>query len=123
MKYFPFAFMLTDLNIIIELDGMQHFTICRFNQDLDASILRDVYKMHQALKNGFTIIRISQEDIWDNKVNLDECLLPNIKKYNDPKIIYISTKENLYDKHHTKFLQESDLYDIDPENIDVTFIN
>ena len=122
-RYFSFDFLLEDSKIIIELDGFQHFNVCTFTENLDFSILRDVYKMYQALQNGYTIIRVSQEDVWNDKLNLDECLLPNIKTYDEPKLIFISSKENLYDKHYSKFLEISDISDIDPENIDVTFIN
>lgn len=118
-----YDFMINDHGVLIELDGGQHFQENIFNQDLEKLVNRDVYKMHQALLNGYTIIRISQEDVWHEKINLDECLLPNIKIYDEPKLIFISSKENLYEKHHTKFLEKCLLYNIGSDEVKVTFIH
>jgi len=55
--------------------------------------------MKCALKNGYTIIRICQEDIWENKIDWKYELTNMIKKYKIPKIIYIAKDTNLYNNH------------------------
>jgi len=121
--YLPYDFVLEDYKIIIELDGSQHFSECLFTDNLDESISKDNMKMVRAIKKGYTFIRISQDDIWRGRLNLDDCITPNIKKYDTPRVLFISSKENTYENHYTKFMEESELFDIDPDNIDVNFIN
>lgn len=55
--------------------------------------------MKCAIENGYSIIRISQEDIYYNNINWQNELKNNIKQYDYPKIIYISQNKNLYDKY------------------------
>lgn len=122
--YMSFDFLIEDLKIIIELDGIQHFEECNFGLNPNDVMSKDVYKMCQAIKNGYSILRISQRDISAKRIDLNEDLLPNIITCNKPRIIFISSNENLYKRHYFRFLDESsELYDIDPENIDVIFIN
>lgn len=62
-KYLRFDFLLNEFNIIIELDGPQHFTqICNW-QSPELNQINDLYKMKCANDNGCSVIRILQKDI------------------------------------------------------------
>lgn len=60
-------FILTDLNVIIEYDGKQHFESVEYwggRDGLDSRILNDATKDQWALSSGYTLFRISFNDIW-----------------------------------------------------------
>lgn len=78
--YLPFDFCIEGLKIIIELDGRQHFGKIKKWISLEESVIRDRYKMKCANENGFSVIRIVQEDIWNNKYDWKKELLENIEK-------------------------------------------
>lgn len=102
IKSLHFDFCIQDKMIIIELDGRQHFIrIDRFNNSVDENILRDVYKMKCALDAGYSIIRISQVDVWNNKYNWEKKLVDLISQFpsKTPVVIYESLDETLYDRH------------------------
>lgn len=106
-KLFRYDFYLTDYNIIIELDGIQHFEFVKhFKNNFKLNQYKDCYKMKFAINNinNVKIIRISQEDVYKNKINYKELLqqLLNTNTLNNnvlQQITYISADTNLYDKH------------------------
>jgi len=55
--------------------------------------------MKQVLKNNKSIIRISQEDIWNDTYEWKSDITQYIKKYDNPTIIYLSKNKNLYNDH------------------------
>lgn len=64
-KYLPFDFLVDD-SIIIELDGIQHFEqVSNWDSPLITQAA-DRYKEICAKRNGYTIIRLLQEDVWDD---------------------------------------------------------
>ena len=95
LRYLPYDFSLEDYKIIIEVDGRQHFITTLNWTNLEVTRNRDIYKMKIALENGYTIIRIPQEDIQHNLRKWKEKLQLAIKKYEKPTIIYL-TCEHLY---------------------------
>ena len=54
--------------------------------------------MNVAIENGYSIIRIMQEDIWFNKNNWKEKFIKVFKEYNSPKIIFIGCDKK-YNRH------------------------
>lgn len=63
-----FDFYIPSKNVLIELDGLQHFKQCVPKWlPPDVQRARDIFKMEKALENGFRIIRIYQPDVWYNK--------------------------------------------------------
>lgn len=98
--HLPFDFCIPSLKIIIELDGRQHFKhIKLFKNNVEESIQRDIYKMKQAEAEGYKIIRIFQEDVYNNdKKWLETNLLPEILN-EDRAPVFISSIEDLYDEH------------------------
>jgi very-short-patch-repair endonuclease len=98
--YLPFDFLLQEHKLIIEVDGKQHFEHFRKNwKTPEETQERDLLKMKLALSKGYSIIRISQEDIYNNTIDWKEMLKNNIKKYKKPKCIYISKDPELYINH------------------------
>ena len=93
----PYDFVLEEYKIIIEIDGLQHFeNIIHWKTNFEEIQERDKYKMKFANTNGYSVIRILQEDIYFEKYDWKKEILDNIKKYDNPKIIYIC-KNNEYD--------------------------
>ena len=54
---------LEDFKIIIELDGAQHFKQVRNWQSPEEQLIKDKYKMEQANINGYSVLRLLQEDV------------------------------------------------------------
>lgn len=99
ITYLPFDFLLDDYKLLLEVDGRQHFEQVYNWKSPKETQERDIYKMKLALEHGYSIIRISQEDILNNTLDWKELLNEKIKKYKKSKVIYISKDENLYDNH------------------------
>jgi len=79
-KYYPFDFVLEEQKIIIELDGLQHFEqVSNWDNPIKVQE-RDKYKMKQANDNGYSVIRILQEDVFYDTYKWLEELKTNIEK-------------------------------------------
>jgi len=57
------------MNIIIELDGDQHFKQISNWTSPDIQIEKDKYKIQCANNNGFSVIRLLQTDVLKDKFN------------------------------------------------------
>ena len=90
-KYLPFDNCIPELNIIIELDGIQHFEQVMNWKSPEENHKTDKYKMKCANENGFCVIRIIQTDVLREKYNWKEELVNNIEKIKKDNII-----QNLY---------------------------
>jgi hypothetical protein len=77
-RYLPFDFEVLG-SIIIELDGAQHFEQVSTWKSPEEQQERDIYKMDQAINNDKHVIRILQEDVFNDKNNWEEKLLHEIK--------------------------------------------
>jgi very-short-patch-repair endonuclease/rubredoxin len=97
--HLPFDFLLDNFSVCIEVDGLQHFKKIRNWGTPEKNQERDVFKMKLAVEHGYSVIRIFQEDIYNNSINWKEMLKNCIKKYNSPTIIYISKNIDLYNNH------------------------
>jgi len=92
-KKLPFDFLIENYKVIIELDGKQHFEqVKNWNDPLDTQ-KRDIHKMNLAIKNGYTVIRILQTDVYKNKIDWKKKLIKKIKEYDKPKIVFASDKK------------------------------
>tara|TARA_B100001094_G_scaffold310544_1_gene345262 strand:- start:42 stop:1559 length:1518 start_codon:yes stop_codon:yes gene_type:complete len=98
-KYLPFDFCIEELKLIIEPDGMQHFKQIMNWQTPEKRLEIDKYKIRQALSNGYSIIRILQVDIYNDKNNWEIKTKNVIKYYEIPTQICIGD-EILYDKYN-----------------------
>ena len=85
----PFDFVIEKLKLIIEIDGRQHFEQVSNWSSPEFQLENDIYKMKKALENGYSILRIIQEDIYYNKNNWEKNIKDTIKSYDEPNIICI----------------------------------
>jgi very-short-patch-repair endonuclease len=76
--YLPFDFVIPEHNIIIEVDGRQHFKQVLNWQSPEYTQKIDVYKMKCANENNYSVIRIIQTDIWEQKYDWISELVKNI---------------------------------------------
>ena len=68
-------------NIIIELDGQQHYEQVMSWKSPLCQQVRDKYKEMKAKQNSISVIRILQQDVWLDKNNWKKKLEDQIKTY------------------------------------------
>jgi len=83
----PFDFCIEEHKIIIELDGIQHRKQVNNWSSPEHNMERDKFKQQCANHNGYSIIRILQEDVLNDKHNWFDKLLESIKSIIDEKIV------------------------------------
>ena len=108
--HLPFDFCIPELKMIVELDGAQHFKQVSNWQSPEKTNKIDLYKMKCANENGYSIIRILQEDVFNDKYDWLPELILNIKKIESEKKV-----QNI-------FMCKNDEYKIF-NNIDYKLIN
>lgn len=114
----PFDFFIKELNVFIELDGAQHFKQVSNWQSPENTQKYDIYKMKHAIKNNYTIIRLLQDDVWNDKNDWKQALVSHIKLYRKPSIIYICSN-NEYSCYNLNLnIDEKELVFDDDEDID-----
>jgi very-short-patch-repair endonuclease len=92
----PFDFYIPSLNLIIELDGIQHFEYVKLWDNNPEEIRkRDKEKEDLAKLHGISVIRIFQEDVFYNRTDWKSALKETIKKYDVPTVIKIG---KIYEK-------------------------
>jgi very-short-patch-repair endonuclease len=97
--YLPFDFVIPEHNIIIELDGPQHFMqISNWSSPQEQQI-NDKYKMDCANKHNYSVIRLLQADVFYDTYDWLEELNQNIKKIMEEKNVQniYMCKNNEYD--------------------------
>jgi very-short-patch-repair endonuclease len=100
IKELPFDFVLLHEKIIIELDGPHHFRQVSNWGKFEDNQKRDLYKMKCANENGFSVIRILQQDVLYDKYDWFTELADNIDKiYQEKRIqnIYMCLKDEYKD--------------------------
>ena len=98
LKKHPFDFVIEEYKLIIEIDGIQHFEQVSNWKSPEENFKNDEHKIKNAFKNGYSIIRIFQEDIYNNKNEWDIQIKKAIKLYEAPKQIFIGS-DSLYKKY------------------------
>ena len=107
-RHLPFDFEITQFNLIIELDGIQHFkNHTYFKTTVDEQLENDILKTKRANKNGYTVIRLTQMNVYSNKNDWKNKLVKLIKKYDTPSVIYIDDGD-IYDQHKKQFTEYVD---------------
>lgn len=91
-----YDFYIPELDLLIELDGDQHFVEVSNWKCLESTQEKDIFKMKKALENGKSMIRIKQMDVYHNRNDWQNKLRESIQKYESPQIIYIG---DTYDCH------------------------
>lgn len=86
-KYLKFDYFIQEYNCIIELDGEQHFREIKNWGSYDNIHKRDIIKTSTAIYNGYIVIRIRQEDVFNNTFDWKEFLKVNLRKHKRPRLI------------------------------------
>lgn len=105
--YFRYDLLIEDHNIIIEIDGRQHFKeVVYFKNDVEKIIERDIYKMKKAHENNYSVIRLYQEDVWADKNNWYEWLIEKIEfiKKSNSCLVFFPDRVD-YDNHKEMYSQ------------------
>ena len=99
-KHLPFDFVLLEEIIIVELDGDFHFIQVAKWKTPQHNRSRDIYKRKCANNNGFSIIRLLQPDVLNDKYDWLQELTNNIDKIvSEKKVqnIYMCKKDEYKD--------------------------
>jgi very-short-patch-repair endonuclease len=97
--YLPFDFVIELYKIIIELDGPQHFIQISNWSSPEEQHNNDKYKMECANKNGYSVIRITQEDVFYDTYDWLSELVTNINWIIESKNklnIFMGLKDEYY---------------------------
>lgn len=97
--YLPFDFCILELKIIIELDGRQHFIQVSNWSSPEEQFENDKYKEKCANDNGYSMVRIIQEDVFNDTCDWLTKIVSSIEE--------IKNSGNI--KNH--YLCENDEYD------------
>ena len=104
MRYLPYDFCIPDLKIIIELDRAQHFKQVQNWMSPEETLENDHYKERCATDNEYNVIRLLQEDVWNDRYDWKTKLTSTIEDVkNDNQsinVIYICENDE-YDNHIT----------------------
>lgn len=73
-KYLPFDFCVSD-ELIIEVDGIQHFEQVSNWMPPEEQQKRDRYKEERAAENGYKVLRLGQEDVWYDRIDWKQKIL------------------------------------------------
>jgi very-short-patch-repair endonuclease len=90
-RILPFDFVLEEQKVIIELDGPQHFVQVSNWKTPEEQFENDQYKEKCANENGYSVIRILQECVWNDAYDWLNELNKNIIK-----ITSENTVQNIY---------------------------
>jgi len=94
----PFDFCIPEYKIIIELDGPQHFQQIMGRSSPEEQIKNDKYKQKCANDNGYSVIRLTQEDVFYDTYDCIKYLcdtIEEIKNGNEVANVYLC-KNNEY---------------------------
>jgi very-short-patch-repair endonuclease len=94
-----YDFFLIDFDLILEIDGNQHFKQVSNWENPEKVLQNDIQKMKIALENGFSILRIYQPDIWEDKIEWKKCINDNLYTRKTPDITCKSSIPNIYISH------------------------
>jgi very-short-patch-repair endonuclease len=96
----PVDFVLIEKKIIIELDGEQHFNQISNWESPEYVQKKDVEKIELALQNRYSIIHLSQIDVWKDTYDWRNILKEEIQTISEqsPLCIFIQTHD-LYVQH------------------------
>jgi len=96
-----FDFYLEDLDLVIELDGAQHFRQVANWCDFKETQKKDKFKMDFCINNNISVIRVLQEDLFNNEYDWCLELAKYIKNYDRPivKMLDINDEYEVYSEY------------------------
>jgi very-short-patch-repair endonuclease len=96
-RYYDFC--LPEFNLIIEIDGDQHFKQVGNWKSHEITLQNDIQKMKVAKEHGYSVLRIYQPDIWNEKVDWRQAILDNMYLRTIPDVTCISSIPEIYNNH------------------------
>lgn len=102
-KFPRFDFYIDNFKLIIELDGLQHFIYVKNWGDVKFIQEKDIMKMKLAINNNYSVIRISQIDVFNDKNDWQNKLKDAIKLYDPPTVTLIGDIYEKYPVFHNIF--------------------
>jgi len=100
-KRFDFYIEVNGLKIIIELDGRQHFEVVKNWGCPNETRENDIIKQNLALENNHSVIRLLQEDVWDDTYNWKTELKQHIESITSSTIIHMDKNDEYI--HHKQY--------------------
>jgi len=85
--HLPFDFVIEESKIIIEIDGLQHFKQISNWTSPKIQLEKDKYKIKCANENGYSVIRLLQEDVLKDNFNWMAEVNNNILKIKNDNVI------------------------------------
>jgi len=105
INHLPFDYYSEELNLVIELDGRQHLEeVNIFRDTLEERQMKDFIKMKFLESQKITLIRIFQEDVYENRYDWKMDIKKHVKKYDLNQIFYLSKKTNKYDQYKENYI-------------------
>lgn len=97
----PFDVMRTDVPILIELDGEQHFYQIANWGTPEQVQQKDVEKIQKSLQNGYSIIHLLQQDVWKNHYDWKGVLREVMASLEgaDPLCVFLCSDASAYHTH------------------------
>jgi hypothetical protein len=83
----PFDFVIPSLQVIIELDGRQHYEQIANWRSPDEQGEVDRFKEKQALDNEFTVVRLYQPDVLNDLNEWEEMTMMSLYLHEEPEVI------------------------------------
>jgi very-short-patch-repair endonuclease len=99
----PFDFVIKELGLIIELDGDQHFKQVSTWDPPEKVQNRDIFKMSNAYKLGYKIMRIYQEDVYHDRNIWDQKLKTYIEYLDEYSLLCIDTNKHFVNETYNKY--------------------
>lgn len=104
---YRYDFYLPKYKLLIEADGIQHFSVSTYFGGAQAYLQRwrsDIFKNYYALQNGYCLLRLAYCD--GSKIdNLIGTLIKELDKSHKSKIVY--STEELYKTHYLRYFQDN----------------
>ena len=127
-RYLPYDFVLPDHKIIIELDGAQNFVQVSDWLSPEEQFARDFYKEKCANDNGYSTIRILQEDVFADTYDWRDRIVEAIQStVEDDSILNLYLSENneyaLFIEKHDEGVQVSEYNSPEDEEDDEDALN
>jgi very-short-patch-repair endonuclease len=90
---------LPDQDLIIEVDGEQHFKQVSNWKSPKDTLQNDLQKMKTALNEDISVLRIYQPDIWSDKIDWKKCINDNLFTRSTPTVVFSSSDSEIYNNH------------------------
>lgn len=109
IHHLPFDYYSKELNLIIELDGRQHMEeVNIFRDTLEERQMKDFIKMKYLEKMNISLIRIFQEDVYENRYDWKTDIKNHVRKYDSHNVFYLSKKKERYIKYIENYIDFSE---------------